>query len=170
MDIGSLQPKLEWINVRGTECHTWLFWRKWLGFRLDKNQQCNPNYSTIIVYILGAIFFFFWNGLTKKKAQNLIWGWANQENISSGYFSKFLNPVWFLNSPVTKLSLSCKHSFIVSVRHQEEGGIGKSIPDAREISRDPRNFSQNTLWLSHPQAIIRSDNHKVWDNHKVRQS
>ena len=29
---------------------------------------------------------------------------------------------------------------IVSVLHQDEGGIGKSIPDAREISRDPRDF------------------------------
>ena len=29
---------------------------------------------------------------------------------------------------------------IVSVLHQNEGGIGKSIPDAREISRDPRDF------------------------------
>ena len=28
----------------------------------------------------------------------------------------------------------------VSVLHQNEGGIGKSIPDAREISRDPRDF------------------------------
>ena len=28
----------------------------------------------------------------------------------------------------------------VSVLHQDEGGIGKSIPDAREISRDPRDF------------------------------
>ena len=24
--------------------------------------------------------------------------------------------------------------------HQDEGGIGKSIPDARKISRDPRDF------------------------------
>ena len=30
--------------------------------------------------------------------------------------------------------------FIVSVLHQDEGGIGKSIPDARKISRDPRDF------------------------------
>ena len=29
---------------------------------------------------------------------------------------------------------------IVSVLHQVEGGIGKSIPDARKISRDPRDF------------------------------
>ena len=29
---------------------------------------------------------------------------------------------------------------IVSVLHQNEGGIGKSIPDAQEISRDPRDF------------------------------
>ena len=29
---------------------------------------------------------------------------------------------------------------IVSVLHQDEGGIGKSIPDARKISRDPRDF------------------------------
>ena len=28
----------------------------------------------------------------------------------------------------------------VSVLHQNEGGIGKSIPDAQEISRDPRDF------------------------------
>ena len=27
---------------------------------------------------------------------------------------------------------------IVSVLHQNEGGIGKSIPDAQDISRDPR--------------------------------
>ena len=27
---------------------------------------------------------------------------------------------------------------IVSVLHQNEGGIGKSTPDAQEISRDPR--------------------------------
>ena len=27
---------------------------------------------------------------------------------------------------------------IVSVLHQDEGGIGKSIPDARKISQDPR--------------------------------
>ena len=29
---------------------------------------------------------------------------------------------------------------IVSVLHQDEGGIGKSIPDAQKISRDPRDF------------------------------
>ena len=29
---------------------------------------------------------------------------------------------------------------IVSVLHQDEGGIGKSIPDARKISQDPRDF------------------------------
>ena len=28
----------------------------------------------------------------------------------------------------------------VSVLQQDEGGIGKSIPDARKISRDPRDF------------------------------
>ena len=27
-----------------------------------------------------------------------------------------------------------------SVLHQDEGGIGKSIPDAQEISRDPKDF------------------------------
>ena len=31
---------------------------------------------------------------------------------------------------------------IVSVLHQNEGGIGKSIPDAQEISRDPRAISR----------------------------
>ena len=31
---------------------------------------------------------------------------------------------------------------IVSVLHQDEGGIGKSIPDAWEISRDPREISR----------------------------
>ena len=30
--------------------------------------------------------------------------------------------------------------YIVSVLHQNEGGIGKSIRDAQEISRDPRDF------------------------------
>ena len=30
---------------------------------------------------------------------------------------------------------------ILSVLHQNEGGIGKSIPDAQEISRDPREIS-----------------------------
>ena len=34
------------------------------------------------------------------------------------------------------MTLNC----IVSVLHQNEGGIGKSIPDAQEISRDPRDF------------------------------
>ena len=29
---------------------------------------------------------------------------------------------------------------IVSVLHQDEGGIGKSIPDGQKISRDPRDF------------------------------
>ena len=29
---------------------------------------------------------------------------------------------------------------VVSVLHQDEGGIGKSIPDARKISPDPRDF------------------------------
>ena len=29
---------------------------------------------------------------------------------------------------------------IVSVLHQDEGGIGKSIPDVQEISRDPNDF------------------------------
>ena len=29
---------------------------------------------------------------------------------------------------------------IVSVLHQKEGGIGKYIPDAQEISQDPRHF------------------------------
>ena len=29
---------------------------------------------------------------------------------------------------------------IVSMLHQNQGGIGKSIPDAQEISRDPRDF------------------------------
>ena len=39
---------------------------------------------------------------------------------------------------------SCKNRThirkIVSVLHQDEGGIGKSIPDAQKISRDPRDF------------------------------
>ena len=39
-------------------------------------------------------------------------GWAKRENESSGYFNKFLNPFWFLNTPGAKLSLFCKHSFI----------------------------------------------------------
>ena len=30
--------------------------------------------------------------------------------------------------------------YIVSVLHQDEGGIGKSIPDDQKISRDPRDF------------------------------
>ena len=29
---------------------------------------------------------------------------------------------------------------IGSVLHQDEGGIGKSIPDAQEISRDPKDY------------------------------
>ena len=33
-----------------------------------------------------------------------------------------------------------KNDCIVSVLHQDEGGIGKSIPDGRKISRDPRDF------------------------------
>ena len=37
-------------------------------------------------------------------------------------------------------SLMSQVSWIVSVLHQDEGGIGKSIPDARKISRDPRDF------------------------------
>ena len=32
------------------------------------------------------------------------------------------------------------YSWNVSVLHQDEGGIGKSIPDAQKISRDPRDF------------------------------
>ena len=36
--------------------------------------------------------------------------------------------------------LPCGQGRIVSVLHQDEGGIGKSIPDARKISRDPRDF------------------------------
>ena len=37
---------------------------------------------------------------------------------------------------------------IVSVLHQDEGGIGKSIPDARKISRDPRPESRGSreIW------------------------
>ena len=36
--------------------------------------------------------------------------------------------------------LSKQSSEIVSVLHQDEGGIGKSIPDGRKISWDPRDF------------------------------
>ena len=35
--------------------------------------------------------------------------------------------------------------WIVSVLHQNEGGIGKSIPDAQEISGDPRDFPREIL-------------------------
>ena len=35
---------------------------------------------------------------------------------------------------------------IVSVLHQDEGGIGKSIPDARKISRDPRDRELREIW------------------------
>ena len=38
----------------------------------------------------------------------------------------------------------------VSVLHQDEGGIGKSIPDARKISRDPRDFPRVETLLSSP--------------------
>ena len=31
-------------------------------------------------------------------------------------------------------------SLIVSALHQDEGGIGKSIPNGRKISQDPRNL------------------------------
>ena len=39
-------------------------------------------------------------------------GWAKRENESSGYFNKFFNPSWFLNTLRAKLSLFCKHSFL----------------------------------------------------------
>ena len=42
---------------------------------------------------------------------------------------------------LSKVTLHTEHKRIVSVLHQNEGGIGKSIPDAREISLDPRNLS-----------------------------
>ena len=48
----------------------------------------------------------------KENAYDSIRGWAKRENESSGYFNKFLNPFWFLNTPGAKLSLFCKHSFI----------------------------------------------------------
>ena len=35
-----------------------------------------------------------------------------------------------------------EHIWMVSVLHQNEGGIWKSIPDAQEISRDPRDFQR----------------------------
>ena len=35
--------------------------------------------------------------------------------------------------------------WIGSVLHQDKGGIGKSIPDAQEISRDPKDFPREIL-------------------------
>ena len=45
--------------------------------------------------------------------------------------------MWIGESNVKRLHTAEK---IVSVLHQDEGGIGKSIPDARKISQDPRDF------------------------------
>ena len=39
-----------------------------------------------------------------------------------------------------KLSAESGHLYLGSVIHQDEGGIGKSIPDAQEISWDPRDL------------------------------
>ena len=36
---------------------------------------------------------------------------------------------------------------IVSVLHQDEGGIGKSIPDGQKISRDPREGNLESVWM-----------------------
>ena len=38
------------------------------------------------------------------------------------------------------INSNATQSYIGSVLHQDEGGIGKSIPDAQEISRDPKDF------------------------------
>ena len=51
-------------------------------------------------------------------------------------------PSSFSFTPIKRVPLHSRtlSQCIVSVLHQDEGGIGKSIPDARKISRDPRDF------------------------------
>ena len=53
--------------------------------------------------------------------------------------------------PPTAAHFVCGLYWIVSVLHQTEGGIGKSIPDTREISWDPRDFQSfgGVLTFSH---------------------
>ena len=63
-------------------------------------------------------------------------------------FLQFLGPlvIWeqcnMCNCRTSTIILACIGSDKgnVSVLHQDEGGIGKSIPDAQQISRDPRDF------------------------------
>ena len=42
-------------------------------------------------------------------------------------------------------SRSLLNFYTVSVLHQNEGGIGKSMPDAQEISQNPRDFPREIL-------------------------
>ena len=45
------------------------------------------------------------------------------------------------------LSMALCVEYIVSVLHQDEGGIGKSIPEARKISRELQNVMTLTMSL-----------------------
>ena len=60
-----------------------------------------------------------------------------------GHQNTIRSPLHCRSVPFCRDGLSvhpCQRGSIVSVLHQDEGGIGKSIPDDRKISRDPRDF------------------------------
>ena len=56
-------------------------------------------------------------------------------------------------SPDSFASMGAVPVLIVSVLHQNEGGIGKSIPDAQEISRDSRDVLRPSV-LGRPSLVI----------------
>ena len=68
-------------------------------------------------------------------------GWAKADTDNTLFFSSNVaNIGGEVSPPQTITKEEGKTDRNVSVLHQDEGGIGKSIPDAQKISRDPRDF------------------------------
>ena len=73
-------------------------------------------------------------------------GWANIRRQYPSRNNFFQYPIH--TRPKVENLLDAANG-IVSVLHQDEGGIGKSIPDGRKISRDPRDFPRAFLvWMA----------------------
>ena len=92
-----------------------------------------------------------WNNAGSLSKMDIFWKLGqpiNQENLTK---MRIKGGLWDTRTFMLKRLKVHDSGFhlrvIVSVLHQNEGGIGKSIPDAQEISRDPREFPNTSLVL-----------------------